>query len=150
MFPSEYFKMPIKGTIAVQDPFNHTISHYEVIGEDKKTYITNVWHKEYKHIPQLVPKDFVIKYDKKSIMIDRIMKEACWIEKQAKDERVINRIKMLWSHYKHNLDEFRKKLGETIKTNLLSFSADKNWLSTTLENITGDEWHLSEKDFTSA
>jgi hypothetical protein len=149
MTPSEYFKMPIKGTIVARDILNKSKTNkYDVIGENKNSYIANMWYKEEKHIPQLIPKDFVISI--KNAMIDRILKEAYWIEKQAKDARVINRIKMLWDHYKHNLDEFRKKLGETIKTNLLSFSADKNWLSSTLENITGDEWHLSEKDFKSA
>jgi hypothetical protein len=56
--PSEYFNKPVIGTIRVEDVFEtgEGPKTYEVIDEDNICFVTNQWYKEYKKIPQLIPK----------------------------------------------------------------------------------------------
>ena len=73
--PSEYFKLPVLGKIITKrtegtvtnlttnktEPHIMESEEYEFISEEKDFYVCNQWYKEYKKIPQLVPKEFVEK-----------------------------------------------------------------------------------------
>ena len=57
--PSKYFNMPVIGTITVKNIFSNdknAITVYEVIEETEIVFICNVWYKEYKKVPQFIPK----------------------------------------------------------------------------------------------
>lgn len=58
MSPSEKYNLPVIGQIKTS--FLNQINYLDVILEQEKYYICNVWHKT--NVPQLVPKDFVIKF----------------------------------------------------------------------------------------
>jgi hypothetical protein len=59
MTPSEYFKKPVLGKIKAR-VIGGKEDEYEFIDQGVTVYICNQWYKEYKEIPQLVPKQFVI------------------------------------------------------------------------------------------
>ena len=61
--PSEYFKQPVIGKITTKSPLDGTEDSYEVIGQNDTAYVANQWYKEYKKVPQLVPKDFVTNFE---------------------------------------------------------------------------------------
>jgi hypothetical protein len=69
------------------------------------------------------------------------------IFKEAVDIQTTNKIKMLWQHYKDDISQFAKKVGETIRSNGLSFNMDRNWITSFLKKLTGEDWVVNGKDF---
>lgn len=64
--PSEYFNEPVIGVIEVEDIVGEGSNpKYDVIKILKNIYVTNQWYKEYKHIPQIIHKQLVIKFTPK-------------------------------------------------------------------------------------
>jgi hypothetical protein len=64
--PSEVFHLPVIGTVTMNNIVTPGTTDYEVILEQEKFYVANQWYKEYKKIPQLLPKDFVVKFVRKA------------------------------------------------------------------------------------
>ena len=70
--PSEYFKMPVIGTITTVSIFHgEGEKEYEVLDidvrENGSTYMVNAWYKEYKKVPQFIPGVFVKEYCEKEV-----------------------------------------------------------------------------------
>lgn len=64
--PSEVFHLPVIGTVTMNNIVTPGTTDYDVILEQEKFYVANQWYKEYKKIPQLLPKDFVVKFTRKA------------------------------------------------------------------------------------
>ena len=62
--PSQHFRQPVIGTITTKSEMFPEEKKYDVIIDAGKHYVCNQWYKYYKKAPQLVPKQFVIKFEK--------------------------------------------------------------------------------------
>jgi len=84
--------------------------------------------------------------------MNNIEKLATEIMKEAIDQIVKNRLKLLWGDLTSKRitnEQFSKNVGETLKRNRILFS-EKSLIERVLKNLTGQEWKLSPEDFARA